>query len=81
MPKSAKSDCKRVAIIMAGGVGVRLWPRSTEKSPKQFIHLTGEGTMIQNTVTRLKEIFPLEDIYVVTSGSMSDLVYEQLLKT
>jgi mannose-1-phosphate guanylyltransferase len=63
---------------MAGGVGNRLWPRSTEKTPKQFVHLTGEGTMIQNTLMRLLPIFPMEDIYVVTSESMKEYVYDQL---
>ena len=36
------------AVIMAGGVGTRLWPRSRESRPKQFSDITGNGlTMIQ----------------------------------
>ncbi|MCL5992081.1 MAG: sugar phosphate nucleotidyltransferase, partial [Bacteroidetes bacterium] len=58
----------KVAVIMAGGSGARLWPRSTEKKPKQFIHLMGDGSMIQNTVARLEPIFSTNDIYIVTSG-------------
>jgi mannose-1-phosphate guanylyltransferase len=69
---------KKVAIIMAGGFGARFWPRSTDKNPKQFIHLYGEGTMIQNTFTRLLKIFPKEDIYIVTSKAWGKLVQEQL---
>ncbi len=69
---------KKVAVIMAGGTGARLWPRSTEKNPKQFIHLMGEGTMIQNTVTRLEPMFNPEDIYIVTTRSLSELCYIQL---
>ena len=69
---------KKIAVIMAGGLGNRLWPRSTEKTPKQFVHLTGEGTMIQNTIMRLSPIFPIEDIYIVTSDSMKEYVYDQL---
>jgi mannose-1-phosphate guanylyltransferase/mannose-6-phosphate isomerase len=32
-----------VPVIMAGGVGTRLWPISREKMPKQFIALMQEG--------------------------------------
>ena len=63
---------------MAGGTGTRFWPKSTEKMPKQFIHLLGEGTMIQNTYQRLKAIFPINDIFVVVNELYSKLVIEQL---
>ena len=56
----------KAAIVMAGGAGVRLWPRSGEKHPKQFIHLLGDGTMIQNTVMRLFPFFAPEEIFIVT---------------
>ncbi|HYF01873.1 MAG TPA: sugar phosphate nucleotidyltransferase [Patescibacteria group bacterium] len=69
---------KSVAVIMAGGAGARLWPRSTEKRPKQFIHLIGEGTMIQNTVMRLFPLFAPEDIYIVTLSSLVDVLRSQL---
>jgi mannose-1-phosphate guanylyltransferase len=55
---------EKAAIIMAGGSGARLWPRSGEKMPKQFIHLLGDGTMIQNSVMRLLPYFaPEENIH------------------
>ncbi|MBL7974385.1 MAG: mannose-1-phosphate guanylyltransferase [Candidatus Kapabacteria bacterium] len=69
---------KTVALIMAGGTGARLYPRSTAKHPKQLIHLLGEGTMIQNTVMRLMPLFTPEDIYIVTSDDLAPLVKEQL---
>jgi len=40
-------------IIMAGGSGTRLWPLSRHLYPKQFHALTGEHTMLQETVQRL----------------------------
>lgn len=55
------------AVIMAGGVGSRLWPRSRESSPKQLLHVMGDGTMIQNTVARLQPIVPPERIFIVTN--------------
>ena len=30
-------------VIMAGGVGSRFWPMSTEEKPKQFIDVLGVG--------------------------------------
>ena len=56
------------AIIMAGGVGSRLWPRSRETSPKQLLHIMGDGTMIQNTVARLQPMVPPERVFVVTNA-------------
>ncbi len=69
---------KYVAVIMAGGVGAKLWPRSRERRPKQFSHIIGEGTMIQNTLAALRPLFASEDIFVVTNESMLPLVHEQL---
>lgn len=43
-------------IIMAGGTGSRLWPLSRELYPKQFLMLTGEQSMLQQTVARLSGI-------------------------
>lgn len=73
-----EQNIKKIAVIMAGGVGQRFWPRSTEKLPKQFLHLIGEGTMLQNTVSRLLPIFDKEDIYIVTFDSYLKYVQEQI---
>lgn len=67
-----------VAVVMAGGLGTRLWPRSTERKPKQFIHVLGDGTLIQNTVMRLLPVFPPERIYVVTTADLADHIPDQL---
>ena len=40
-------------VILSGGSGTRLWPLSREAFPKQFLPLTGEHTMLQDTVRRL----------------------------
>ncbi len=69
---------KRIAVIMAGGYGIRLWPRSKEDSPKQFLHFSGEGSLIQNTIRRLIPFFSSEDIYVVANVSLKHLIEEQL---
>ncbi len=40
-------------VILSGGSGTRLWPLSREAYPKQFLALTSERTMLQETLTRL----------------------------
>jgi len=66
------------AIILAGGVGTRLWPRSRQSRPKQFSDITGCGqTMLQSTVARMKDIAGDEQIYVITGKQYVNLVHEQ----
>lgn len=41
-------------VILSGGAGTRLWPLSTERSPKQFLRIWDEGrSLFQETVLRL----------------------------
>ena len=40
-------------IILSGGSGSRLWPLSRKLYPKQFLALTGEQTLFQQTLQRL----------------------------
>jgi len=67
------------AILMAGGVGSRFWPVSTQKFPKQFHDMLGTGeTLIQKTFSRLSHIIPKENIFILTNERYNDLVFEQL---
>lgn len=66
-------------VIMAGGVGSRFWPMSTEECPKQFIDILGVGrTLLQLTYDRFKGICPTENVWVVTNQKYADLVASQL---
>jgi mannose-1-phosphate guanylyltransferase len=58
---------KLYAVIMAGGVGSRFWPRSKKKTPKQLLKIIGKDTMIQATVNRLSGLIEKENIYVITN--------------
>lgn len=69
---------QKYAVIMAGGVGSRFWPRSREKNPKQLLEIVGEGTMIQNTVRRLKGFIDEKNIFIVTNKAQRNLVVKQL---
>jgi len=42
-----------IPVIMAGGTGSRLWPLSRSLSPKQFMTLDGEDSMLQTTLKRV----------------------------
>ena len=64
---------------MAGGIGSRFWPMSTQKHPKQFQDILGTGrTMIQQTYDRISKIVPKENIYVITNKEYIALTEEQL---
>lgn len=66
-------------VIMAGGIGSRLWPVSTPNTPKQFIDLLGVGkSLIQLTVERFLPVCDLSRIWVVTSSKYSNMVKSQL---
>ena len=66
-------------VIMAGGVGSRLWPVSTPETPKQFIDLLGVGkSLIQLTVERFLPVCDMSRIWVVTSRKYVETVREQL---
>ena len=66
-------------VIMAGGVGSRFWPMSTQEYPKQFVDVLGVGkTMIQMTVERFAPLCPLDNFWVVTSADYIDIVQSQL---
>ncbi len=64
---------------MAGGIGSRFWPMSTQKFPKQFHDILGTGrTMIQQTFDRIKQTVPVENIFVITNTEYAELSHQQL---
>jgi len=66
-------------IILAGGVGKRLWPYSRREKPKQFLDFFGTGrTLLQHTYDRMAGFIPQENIFVSTFSDYLDLVREQL---
>ena len=64
---------------MAGGVGSRFWPVSTQQFPKQFHDMLGTGdTLLQKTFNRLSKLIPEENIFILTNELYNDLVLDQL---
>jgi mannose-1-phosphate guanylyltransferase len=66
------------AVVLAGGSGTRLWPLSRAQRPKQFLDLTGEGSMLWVTVQRLQRLLPVSRILVVTNADQRALVERDL---
>ena len=56
------------ALILAGGGGTRLWPKSLEKSPKQFLKIFNGRTLVEITGERLNKFLPWEKIFIVTTS-------------
>ena len=66
-------------VIMAGGVGSRFWPMSTQEQPKQFIDVLGVGkTLRQLTAERFGTLIDRRNIWVVTNQKYVDIVRQQL---
>lgn len=64
---------------MAGGVGSRFWPSSTEEKPKQFLDILGKGeSLLQMTFRRCAQIVEAQHIFVMTNKRYRDLVAQQL---
>ena len=71
-------DSALSVVILAGGVGTRLWPRSRRNCPKQLLDLVDARTMLQNTVDRVLPMVDAEHIYIVTGAEYAAQVCEQL---
>lgn len=66
------------ALIMAGGIGSRFWPKSRIDCPKQFLTFFEEKTLLQTTIDRIRPIIPPERILVSTNADYVSLVKEQV---
>lgn len=68
-----------IPLILSGGSGTRLWPISRKNLPKQFLSLTGEGTLFQQTVARAIALPDATAPIVVASDDHRFLAADQLL--
>ena len=76
IPLSEKNH--RYTVIMAGGVGTRLWPLSRIQKPKQFQSFLSDKTLIQETFARAQTTVLAEHIFVSTGQRYAGLVRKQL---
>ena len=71
------SDSPFIPVVLAGGSGSRLWPLSRDSYPKQFLPLTGESSMLQQTLNRVGDWAANESL-VVCNDEHRFIVAEQL---
>jgi len=60
---------KTIALILAGGSGMRLWPLSRQKMPKQLLSLIGQRSMLEQTCRRVLPLIPQQDQWIITGAS------------
>ena len=68
---------KIVPVVLCGGSGTRLWPRSRKHKPKPFLPLIGERTMFEATLGRCGEPGQFDPPVIVTGTAHLDHVEEQ----
>jgi len=67
-------------IVLAGGKGTRLWPLSRSSRPKQFLTLTGDLSLFQQTLLRLADPARYRSPIIITNEQYRFLVAEQALE-
>lgn len=63
---------------MAGGKGERFWPLSRGGRPKQFLKITSDKTMLEETIIRMEGFVPEEQVRIITGEEMKDKIMELL---
>lgn len=66
------------ALILAGGSGERFWPFSTPETPKQFLKLFGDKSLIRWTFERVLKRLDPKDVIVVTHRDYVERTKEEL---
>ena len=64
-------------IILCGGGGTRLWPRSRRSKPKPFLHLLGERTLFQQALDRVSDAQMFEPPIIVAGPDHVPFIKEQ----
>ena len=65
-------------IIIAGGSGKRLWPKSRNRFPKFMLKVSSKNSLIKETLKRERRISPLESILIITNKEHLSLLKKEL---
>jgi mannose-1-phosphate guanylyltransferase len=76
--KTKREKLPACAVLLAGGRGTRFWPRSRMRRPKQLLNITGDETMLRQTVSRLAPLFGLRNFWAVTNIEQASAVRREL---
>ncbi len=68
----------RAAVILAGGIGTRLRPLSSDENPKQFLQLFDGQSLLQKTFARLRRLLDAPHIFVSTNETFRAKCLAQL---
>src|SRR5262245_8522686 len=63
---------------MAGRSGTKFWPASREYLPKQFLRITGNRTMLEETISRVEPLTQINRIYPVVGRIHTEITKELL---
>lgn len=66
------------AVIMAGGGGTRLWPKSREQRPKQMHALIGDKPLVHEMADRLQHILGFDNVYIIANEHHAKLILESM---
>lgn len=64
-----------IPVILCGGTGSRLFPKSKENLPKQFIKVNSDYSLLQNTILRFKH---LKNIILVSNINHRHIIEYQI---
>ncbi|MHC1478952.1 mannose-1-phosphate guanylyltransferase/mannose-6-phosphate isomerase [Frateuria aurantia] len=67
-----------IPLVLSGGSGTRLWPVSRKNLPKQFLALTGDRTLFQETLVRAGKLPQATTPIIVASDDHRFLAAEQV---
>ncbi len=76
---SGMAGCRKIhPVLLSGGAGVRLWPMSRERFPKQLLNLTSDRSMIQETALRVADPARFAPPLVICNEEHRFVIAEQL---
>ncbi|MES1941618.1 mannose-1-phosphate guanylyltransferase [Salinisphaera sp. T5B8] len=67
-----------VPVLLAGGVGTRLWPLSRESRPKQFLALNGQSSLLEQTLARVSRLADVAPALLIGNAEHRFVMAEQL---
>jgi mannose-1-phosphate guanylyltransferase/mannose-6-phosphate isomerase len=72
------ADASVRALILAGGSGTRLWPRSTDARPKPFLALAGRDSLLRETYRRAAAVAGPDHVYISGRTAHASLLRAEL---